>query len=868
MKVNNYKSIARVSVKNLLMTKMRCVITVIAIALTTILFTSLFTILMTMAKGFEESNFRQVGTYSHGEFKRLTEEQYLGLRDDKAIKDYGLRRFAGITTGDAFAKYFAEVSYMDKNAAKWGYTTPENGALPRENTNEAAADTRVLSLLGVEPEIGTAFTLSMDIDGIIVTEDFVLSGYWEYDEASPACHVLIPESRLEGLFTEYNVQFNDEFTGKYSLNVMLKSSRNIEDQLVEILERHGYTDGRNGENAFSIGVNWGYIGEGFGESTDPESIVALAVILLFIIGTGYLIIYNIFRISVANDIRHYGMLKTIGTTHKQIKSMVMTQAMVLSAAGIPTGLLFGWLIGNVLCPVVIAELNVYQSSTSASPLIFVFSAAFSLLTVLISCFIPARSAAAVTPVEALRYTEGTMKFKRRTGRKGVSLFGMAAARLAGSKGKTVLTVASLSLSIVLFTITYTFSNSFSMEKYLADVQADFLVAETEYFRYDWDGENAISLEENEFLRDMEGVTDSFVTYGIPMRYSPETYFSEEFMRQWLADRGYDDMAIDDYISCNARADGTVSKYIQLLGMEDAALSRLTVYEGDISKLSERGYIAVEKNDYFKCGDKVTIRYTDKWEYINTQTGVVYKDNNEIENIPISEYEFLEVNEETHEAEYEIAAIVDVPYSLGYRFSMGASLFVTSAVDLFAQSEFSAPLYIAFDTTDEAEADIEKFLADYTETNTLSYSSRATEAAEFESFRRMFVILGTALSGIVGLIGMLNFVNTVLTGIISRRRELAALQAIGMTTKQLNAMLIYEGLLYTAGAAAAAVALNLLTIPLGSVIEKVFWFCEYRFTIIPTAAAVPLFAAMGAVVPAVACAVFTRKSVVERLRESE
>ena len=54
MKVNNYKSIARVSVKNLLMTKMRCVITVIAIALTTILFTSLFTILMTMAKGFED----------------------------------------------------------------------------------------------------------------------------------------------------------------------------------------------------------------------------------------------------------------------------------------------------------------------------------------------------------------------------------------------------------------------------------------------------------------------------------------------------------------------------------------------------------------------------------------------------------------------------------------------------------------------------------------------------------------------------------------------------------------------------------------------------------------------------------------------
>ena len=36
--------------------------------------------------------------------------------------------------------------------------------------------------------------------------------------------------------------------------------------------------------------------------------------LLLIIFTGYLIIYNVFQISVTNDIRFYGLLKTIGTT--------------------------------------------------------------------------------------------------------------------------------------------------------------------------------------------------------------------------------------------------------------------------------------------------------------------------------------------------------------------------------------------------------------------------------------------------------------------------------------------------------------------------------------------------------------------------
>ena len=863
MKINNKRCVSRVSIKNLFTSRIRCIVSVIAIALTTILFTSLFTILMTMSKGFEESNFRQVGTYSHAEFKRLTKEQYDELRVDEDILEYGLRRVAGITAGEHFAKSYAEVSYMDRNTAKWGYCIPDTGTLPKENTNEATVDTKVLSCLGIEPEIGKSFTLTMDIDGIIVTEDFILSGWWEYDEAAPASHVLIPESRLEELFSKYNVQFNDEFTGKYGLNVMLKSDRNIEGQLVEILERHGFTDN---ENAVDIGVNWGYMGENLAESLDFESVVTITVILLFIIFTGYLIIYNIFRISVANDIRHYGMLKTIGTTQTQIKSMVQTQAVILSAIGIPIGLIIGWMTGSVLCPVVMSELNVYNSSASVSPWRFVFSAMFAWITVMISCFRPARTAGKVSPVEALRYTEQASGFSSRSGKKGVSLFGMAAARLTGSKGKTVLVVTSLALSIVTFTLTFILANSFSMEKYLSDnIQTDFLVADSQYFAYRWNEENAISLEENEFLRYMDGVTDSFVTYGIPNDYYPETYFSEAAVREILAEYGNEEEFIDGYVSRNLEADGTIAQSVQLLGLEGTAFSKLKVYEGDIAKLSESGYIAVEKNDYFKLGDKQTFIYTDKWEYINTQTGTVYT---EFESIPLNEYEFIEINKETHEVVYEVAAVVDVPYTLGYRFSMDTPLFITSSEDLFAQSEYCKPLYIAFDTTDEAEAEMEKFLADYVETNTLSYTSRATEAASFESFKRMFVILGAALSIIVGLIGVLNFINTMITSINSRQREIAALQAMGMTGRQLCTMLVWEGIIYIGGAAAAALVLNLITVPFGSLIEEIFTFCDYSFTIIPLIAAIPVFAAMGTVIPAIAYKTLTKKSIVERLRENE
>lgn len=865
MKINNRKCVSRVSIKNLFTTKTRCIVSVIAIALTTILFTSLFTILMTIEKGFEESNFRQVGTYSHAEFKCLTKEQYDELRVDEDILEYGLRRVAGITAGEHFVKDYAEVSYMDKNTAKWGYCTPEIGTLPKENTNEATVDTKVLSCLGIEPEIGKKFTLTMDIDGIIVTEDFVLSGWWEYDEAVPASHVLIPESRLEELFTKYDVQFSNEFTGKYGLNVMLKSDHNIEEQLVEILERHGFVDGENSENAISVGVNWGYMGENLAEGLDFGSVATIAVIVLFIVFTGYLIIYNIFRISVANDIRHYGMLKTIGTTQTQIKSMVQTQALILSAIGIPIGLVVGWITGSVFCPVVMSELNVYNSSASVSPWIFVFSAVFAWITVMISCFRPARTAGKVSPVEALRYTEQASGFSNRSGKKGVSMFGMAAARLTGSKGKTVLVVASLALSIVTFTLTFILTNSFSMEKYLSDVQADFLVADSKYFAYRWDNENTISLEENEFLRYMDGVTDSFVTYAMPNDYYPETYFSEEAVREILAEYGNEEEFIDGYISHNLEPDGTITQSVQLLGLEGTAFSKLKVYEGDIAKLSESGYIAVEKNDYFKLGDKLTFIYTDKWEYINTQTGTVYT---EFESIPLNEYEFIEINKETHEVVYEVAAVVDVPYTLGYRFSMDTPLFITSSDDLFAQSEYCKPLYIAFDTTYEAEAEMEKFLADYTETNTLRYTSRATEAASFKSFKRMFVILGVALSIIVGLIGLLNFINTMITSINSRQREIAALQAIGMTGRQLCTMLIWEGVIYIFGAAIVSLLLSMITIPFGNLIEEIFTFCDYSFTILPLVTAIPVFTIIGTMIPAIIYKNLIKKSIVERLRENE
>ena len=131
--------------------------------------------------------------------------------------------------------------------------------------------------------------------------------------------------------------------------------------------------------------------------------------------TGYLIIYNIFYISVVQDIRFYGLLKTVGTTKKQIRAIIRRQALVLSIVGIPIGLAAGYGVSELLFPFVM-EITSYTDlgiSLKIRPQVAVFGIVFALLTVFISCRKPGKIAGSVSPVEAVRYTEGKGSRKKR-----------------------------------------------------------------------------------------------------------------------------------------------------------------------------------------------------------------------------------------------------------------------------------------------------------------------------------------------------------------------------------------------------------------------------------------------------------------------
>ncbi len=529
--------------------------------------------------------------------------------------------------------------------------------------------------------------------------------------------------------------------------------------------------------------------------------------------TGYLIIYNVFQISVTSDIRFYGLLKTIGTTGKQIRRMIRRQAYILSIFGIPLGWVVGFLVGVRLTPVIMEQTSYTDTFVSFNPLIFVGAALFSLITVRISCRKPGKMAARVSPVEAVRYTDASVSKKRarHTGKRGgASLPRMAWANLGRSRGKTNVTVLSLALAVVLLQMTYTFATGFDMDKYLADKSAvDFVVGDASYFQT---GAGFSSTDEAvpdniiEEINAQGGITDSGRIYG--QVTNVQEFVTEDWYRQnwgqWNTAETLNQMVADRERDAN----GLLADRVSLYGMEDFPLSRLTVLDGDLSALTDPNANAVaavyttddygdpEKQSHWaKVGDTVHLRYVEELEYYYQDTGEV---------IPADEVDAAFAGERAigsraktyRDKEYTVAAAVVIPSSLDYRY-YGADQFVLGAQQFMQDTGTSSVMTYVFDTEDTATDAMEAFLADYTEhvQPLFDYESKATYQAEFEGFRSMFLTLGGALSAIIGLIGVLNFLNAVLTGILTRKHEFAVLQAIGMTGQQLKRMLMLEGLYY-------------------------------------------------------------------------
>lgn len=889
IRVKNQRVITKLSKRSLKANRVRNCIAVCAIALTAMLFTALFTIAGTMVYSFQQETFRQVGGDAHGTFKYLTKEQKETLEKDPLIQKSGARRMLGTGSGEAFRKTHAELSYMDPVCVEAYFCTPTHGKTPGEGVKEIACDTKFLECLGIQQEIGSEVTVTYMVDagnqqnaGTLPekTDTFTLCGWWEFDPAGQTSMAILSESYVEAVQAEYGI------AQSWDLNVYLESSMRIGEDLVQILQNNGYqTEDRNAEHYIAIGVNWAYMGAQASAHADPQMIVMVLGMSLLILLTGYLIIYNIFLISVSGDIRFYGLLKTIGTTGRQIRRMIRRQALLLSVLGIPAGLFAGWLSGWEVASLIMATMSAKKAYHITEPWFFLAAGIFTVATVLLSCAKPGRIAAKVSPVEAVRYTDtAQMKKKRKKGKSGAKPFRMAWSNLARSRRKTILVVISMMLAVVLLQMTYVVTNGFDMDKYLQHfVVSDFILGNADYFNRSRNGfgvQPTVPKEDIRAVSDGGDLTAGGCIYGHTGNILQ--FVSEDDYRRQYEGLGVTigQEELEAMLASEERdSNGRVPIAAKLYGMEDYPLSQLQVLDGDLTDLRspDKNAIAavylgddydqpMEDTNRAKVGDEITLRYVYKWKYIDEKTGETIPEDQVdtyAENITAKADTYQDVT-------YQVVACVMIKSGMSYRY-YGDQEFVLNADVFQRDSRTCDVMTYLFDTTKESNERMQQYLEHYTkEVNPdLDFESKQSYVSQFESFRNVYMLTGSALSLVVGLIGILNYLNAVLTSIHARRREFAMLQSVGMTGRQLKSMLIYEGLLYGALAVIAAFVLGIV---LGPFEEQVFgsvaWFFTYQYSPVPVFAVIPAFGLFGVALPLACYRNVEKRTVVERLRESE
>ena len=873
MKNNNGAAIRRLSSRSLKNNRIRNVFAVCAIILTSMLFTATFSMFSGMIQASQESTMHEVGTRAHAGLKNADMQQYEKVTADSLVKKSNYDILLGFA--ENIKKRQAEIRFMPfEDALPDYFITLQEGHLPT-NEDEIVVDTYIMDELKLPHALGGKVPLVFEFMGETFEKEFQVSGYYEGDAISHASELFVSEpfwQQVRGNRTEADFRLwgkehpNEEGKGLLSVHLYFDNASHLEEKVQKVIINAGYEP----ETELDYGVNWAYMQNRM-ESIDPFAFAifggALAVILL----TGYLIIYNIFQISIMNDIRFYGLLKTIGTTKKQLRRLIVRQVLRLSAIGIPIGLLLGYAVGILGVPILSRLINSHDDleiSLQFHPGIFLFGAVFSAATVFLSCRKPGKIAGSVSPVEAVKYTEVKLKASgRKRRRRHFSPFSMALANLGRSRKKTVVVIAAISLSMILLTVVMTGVGSFQLGQFLeARIAGDVMIGASDLFHHAG-GSNSYELDETyikfaETQPGIEAADEMWMCYGKWLCVDEKGKAGlERLDLEGKLDRSY---------GMNPLEQDTLRGHF--FGYTDGLFKNISVLEGtlDVDKFQNGDYILLKcfygsdvlgtEDSLYYPGDKVTVSSL-------TEDSTAQEIKNEAgETIDV-------VYDHLAEKEYEVMAIVDYPHSMDLSSYTPNGMDAVLPIKEFKNMDDLDSFCFAksFQVKEENRESFEASVKDYTENvdPLMGYASKQTLEEEFSGLIGVISIIGITLSGVISLIGILNFMNAVFTGIISRKREFAMLQSIGMTAAQLRNVVVCEGIAYVmiAGILSLVVG-SMLAYAVLHALNQVILFFEYRFQILPFLIMFPILLTVAAVTPIVSFGRMKKESIVERLRQTE
>ena len=829
--VKNRKCINNISRKSMAANKQRNVILIIAIALTTVMMTTLFMIGGSIMKSMEESMMYQVGTVNHAGFKFLTKEEYELLSQDPEVHDLSYNIIVGDVLSEELSQDYTEVRFTTEGAARSGFSMPETGRLP-EKVDEIATCTEVLDIFGKPHELGEIIHLEIGNGFSEYEGDFRLCGYWEKPASTLTNQIYVSREFQEEFSPAWeNQEDKDRFTrvnsfaGSINPGFNFKGAFDISSQMEELKKRLGWNEEIND------GVNWAYAAS----SIDPTAVALLIILLVMIIASVYLIIYNIFYIAVSSDVRYYVLLKTIGMTNKQLRRIIVGQAARLSMIAIPAGILLGYLTSIVFLPFITGSFLSIPCRIHPDLRIFAVSAVFSWLVVRMSCIKPCKIIKKISPVDAVRYSEYTgrgLSCRKKT--RKVSVMSLAWENLKRSRHKTIVVILSLAISIIMINVTVSIISSFDKNAYIKQYAVtDFMVTDgsmlsKNYQDMDYEGVTASDIEA---FKKIDGITETGAIYMSESLHSMEGTALERMTQTYEDHAGWFTFSPDHQKAIEHLIYDTHKIDSHIYGVDEFTLKNMEIDQG------EPGW------EQFRTGKYVIVSSP-------LESG---NDRND------AKYAFYQIGEKVKvdfpdgtKDEYEVVAIGDLPYAMGPEHGHGLDVYFMIPEKEYLQHipESKGAMKLFFNA-DETRLDaVEEAVSEYCEFTSpqLGYTSRMTYLKDFNNLINTFLFVGGALSLILALIGVLNLINLSFTSINERKNELEVLRAVGMTKKQMVRMLIGEGILRICltftFVLTIGLLLNYLIVNLAAGQMMMF---NYKFVIWPIITCIPVFSVISVAV---------------------
>ncbi len=549
-----------------------------------------------------------------------------------------------------------------------------------------------------------------------------------------------------------------------------------------------------------------------------------------------------FYISVSNDVRFYGQLRTIGTTSTQIGKIISRQAVKTACFGIIAGLLGSFALSNFVIPLALRTLTETNTGIIAAqrPVIYIGAALFSLVTVLLSIRKPIKIAKRISPITASRYQSEVTEIRPKLKSKHFSASGMAWRNIQRTKKKSALAVLSIFIGITACLIAALLIQSMNTDNFIDSAMEHDIELTNQTLVLGYRGEQEQLFDEsfiNE-LNSIEGIGN--ISLQREQTIIPE--YSEDMFYSYILDKyqsqGMEPPGADYYGQYPNRF------YTQLVSIETEKLKDYIAqndmdYEGFYN--GDYGLLAADKPELFPSNPVVRFRCGQISEFEAVVDG-------DLRELPIGG--FLP-------GSYYGGLSTDAPY-----------IFVSDA----AMERISPDAYISRLGIDVSSANEKQVVSSVRElcnqAGTISLISKAELSEGLYSAKITLYTLGGGIAFVLAFIGIINFANIMFTNIEARRHELSVMESIGMTKKQCRRMLQMEGFWYAVISLALCLTVgNVLLFGAFQAFKRIVEYAVFSYPIWMMIAFAAILFAFCWLIPLLLVNCMMKKTTVERLRHN-